>query len=114
MKIKEFAERHGVRIQKDSCGDPIITGWRYSDAPRRKECALHIYDGFAGGRLGLCLTGQDAREWRATKKMLMAAGFQLLQDGDAEGCLSFNSEDDEQSRLALNTACILPVTEKAA
>jgi hypothetical protein len=100
MNLQTFAEQYGVKLEHDGCRHLIAAGWQYG-AERS-----HIFDGFADGRLGVCLMYETAREWNAARLKLVAAGFALKQNAATEGTLTFNPENDSQSRLALETCCV--------
>lgn len=102
MDVRAFAERHNVRARKDSCGDFIIPGRKTAvDMPDRVEYRNHIYDGFDDGLLGLCLMFTTRKRWTFAKRKMLAAGFAIRQDGDTEGCATFDPADEGQATLAI-------------
>jgi hypothetical protein len=105
MTIKLFAEKYRARVKLDSCRDEIIPGKQFcKDLQSLVEYRSHIYEGFNDGRLGICLMFKTARKWTATKKILIAAGFIIKQNGDSEGCATFDPSSEAQARLALRVA----------
>jgi hypothetical protein len=118
--IKAFAEQHRLKVKTDSCGDSFIAGKTFCPdmvtvVKRRiakgikrdlKEYSSHIYDGFADGRLGLCLLYATKKRWNAAQKLMLAAGFIGRQFGDTEGCFTFDPENPAQVTLALSLARI--------
>lgn len=92
MDIAQFAEKHRVKIQRDGCGDPIISGK-----------AGHIGDGY-DGNLGVCVMLETKMLWTYAKKALVAAGMTIKQDTDTEGVAVFNPLNWKQARLALKVA----------
>lgn len=107
MTIQEFAEKYRLKICRDSCGDPIIAGKKLaSDMPERPEYHSHVYEGFADGRLGLCLMYPHVKRWNATQRRMLVAEFIRKQGGETEGCYSFDPEAPAQARLALSLAGI--------
>ena len=129
MDIAAFAERHHVRVQRDEGGDTVILGkiWkvqpitpynlrRNPERMAKLDYGHRIYD-FGDGRFGLFLmfyvdndheiggSGKSAK-WSNAKKKLVAAGFTIRQEGDAEGIALFDPENKAQSRLALKLAGI--------
>jgi hypothetical protein len=117
MDLKTFAEKYRVHTRIDSCGDTIIPGKQFcKDMPTTRqvngrpepivEYRSHIYDGFADGRLGLCLLLATIRRWTHARKTLEAAGFTIKQNGDQEGCALFDPDNPIQARLALKLAGI--------
>jgi hypothetical protein len=92
MTIREFAEQYRCRLKRDGCGEQIIPGK-----------VGQIYD-YGSGRFGaLFMPSGKPRPnlWGRVRRKLMAAGFQLLQNGDAEGCLLFDPSDQRKIQLAL-------------
>jgi hypothetical protein len=61
----------------------------------------NVYDGFNGGRLGIYLTFGTARKWNHVRRALEAAGMVVKQNAETEGCLTFDSANSKQCRLAL-------------
>ncbi len=115
MDIAQFAETYRVRTRRDECGETIVCGklWKAQPKPHRMY-GHQIYD-HGEGRFGLILmfavddgkeiggSGKSAR-WNNAKKKLLAAGFTLKQDGDAEGVCLFDPNNKAQSALALKLA----------
>jgi hypothetical protein len=91
MDIKEFAEKHGVKVQRDDCNDAVVIGRRPS----------HIYDGFADGRLGLFVWTPTARKWNSLRAKLQSVGLTVKQSGSTEGCFTFDPTNTAQARAAL-------------
>lgn len=92
--IQQFAERHRLRVSRDGCNDPIISG--------RRTARHHIFDN-GDGRLGVLLMfdGSPAK-WTNAKKKAVAVGLIVRQDGGSEGTMLFDSANLRQSRMALN------------
>jgi hypothetical protein len=92
MTIREFAEQYRCRLKRDGCGEQIIPGK-----------VGQIYD-YGTGRFGaLFMPSGKPRSnlWGRVRRKLTAAGFQLLQNGDGEGCLLFDPTDATQTALAI-------------
>jgi hypothetical protein len=113
MDIHAFAEKYRLYTRRDSCGDTIIPGKQFcADMPPRVEYRSHIYDGFTGERLGLCLLLETIRRCSSARKQLLAAGFTIKQnaeqarDAGQECCAIFDSENTKQARLAIRLAKI--------
>lgn len=127
MEIAEFAERHHVRVQRDEGGDTVILGKIWKKQPvtpynlqrnpermAKLDYGHRIFDR-GDGRFGLFLSfevdndseiggsGRSAK-WANAKKKLVAAGFTIRQEGDAECIALFDPENKVQSRLALKLA----------
>jgi hypothetical protein len=114
MEMQEFAEQHRLRTCRDGCGAEIIVGkLKALHMPDRAEYASHVYDGFDGGRLGVCLFYSTARRWNAMRKKLVDVGCLVRQDGDIEGCLTFNPLNKQQTRAVLKAARIHPLRKTA-
>jgi hypothetical protein len=59
------------------------------------------------GRLGVMYMSAKAKTaemWNTRRKACMAVGMELHQDGDRDGCLSFNPRNTEQCKLAMQVA----------
>ncbi len=108
--IRRFAEKHRLRVRRDSCGHLIIPGKKTAtDMPDRMEYRNHIYDGFGGGKLDVCLMFLTPARWTWARKRMDAAGFRIRQNGDTEGCTTFDPENEQQVRLAMKLAGIRTV-----
>src|ERR1700746_3355363 len=92
--LDRFASTHNLRIRRDECGDPIVSGKHG-----------HIYE--ADGMLGVCLLDNrpslptKARTLLNLRRKALAAGFTPHQLGEAESILLFDPEDKEQASLAI-------------
>jgi|SRR5882724_1994319 len=122
MTLVEFAEQYRVRTRQDECGETIIPGklWKvqpnshFASPNRLWQYGHQIYE-HGKGQFGLLLmfgtangneiggTGKSAK-WVNAQKKLIAAGFTIRQNGDAEGTALFNPEDKAQARFALKLA----------
>lgn len=111
MRIHEFAERHKVHISRDECGEIIIKGRKAkhcdADYPKLSFASesgiAQIYQ-HATSRFGVIfMPRRSSRLWNNARRRLLAAGFELHQDGDREGTLMFDPRDGKQATLALNT-----------
>ena len=109
--LKGFAETHGVRTKRDSCGELIVlskrlamtypNGWPPEHAaPKRWEYHCHIGE-HSRALFYVCLLFMTKKRYGNAKRKLLAAGFTLSQDGETEGLLTFDPADVKQSRLAL-------------
>lgn len=97
MTLRNFADHYRLKLRRDDCRDEIIQG----------RAASFVCDGY-GERLGLCLIFNTPRMWASAKKRLLAAEFEICQDGDTEGIATFNPADRVQVRLALKLAGVRP------
>jgi len=105
--IEQFAGRYRLKLQHDACGDPIVGRKATSIAKRENH---HIYDGFDDGRLGVYLGYPDSpRSWGNARRALVAAGLVVMQDGDVDGCLTFDQANEEQVAAVLQVAHICPM-----
>lgn len=106
--LGRFAQTHRVRTRRDGYGESIIPGkLRPKDMPVRTEYTSHLYE-HGDGRLGLLLMFESKRRWGYTKRKLIAAGFEIRQDGHCEGTALFDPANASQTRLALELARIRP------
>jgi hypothetical protein len=92
--LKEFAARYHLRLWRDACGDPFVTG-RFG----------HLY-AHGGGRLGMVLEDRATGPGRARALLLrrraaLAAGFAPHQLGDAESILLFDPENQAHAQLGI-------------
>jgi hypothetical protein len=96
--IEQFAEQYRLKTRINRGDDTkVILG---------KLGHLYEYD---AGIMGLCFIPEPnptkperTKLWNARKATCLAAGMTLQQDGDAEGCLSFDPANLRQSRLAIS------------
>lgn len=105
INFEAFANTHRLKTRRDSCGEPLVIVGR-PPRPRPEDCC-HIYH-HDETRLGLVLLYDRALLWNNAKKRLLAAGFELAQNGDTEGVLLFDPENAVHVRLALKAAGIHP------
>jgi hypothetical protein len=96
MTITQLAERYRLRVRKDECGNKIIPG---------KVGQIYHY---GNGGMGLIYMPDpqghkppSVGKWNNRRKAMVAAGFRILQDGDAEGSAIFDGNDPKQVRLAI-------------
>lgn len=97
----DFASKHRLRVQRDECGDPVISGRRG-----------HLY-AYSETELGVMILSQGnsnprIRLWNSVRQVCMEAGMSLLQNGDSEGALSFNPANREHAKLAMRLASVRP------
>ena len=102
MTLAIFAEQHRLKVKRDDRGDMIILG---------KQGLLYEY---SATELGVMFmpprTESDPwgrwcpKTWGSFKRAGAAAGMTLRQNGDCEGCLSFDPTNNEQAKLALKIA----------
>lgn len=105
MTIRDFATQNNLRLRRDSAGDLIVPGRRTAnDMPKQREYANHVYDGFADDRLGVCLLFTTKKKRTTTRRMLELAGCLLKQNGDTEGCLTFDPTNAEQVQAVIKVA----------
>jgi hypothetical protein len=90
--LRDFAERHRLRVRR--CDDGT------ADVPGR-DGALYRYD---RARLAVLYLDGTPRAWGHRRRACIAAGMELVQDGDAEGALLFDPSNDAQAGLAIKVA----------
>lgn len=102
MKLETFADAHRLKISRDECGDRVIVGK-----------VGQIYE--HGDVLGVLFMPDPknthpqrshARKWSAVRDACVAVGMKLVQQGDAEGCLTFMPSNKAQVRQAIKAARI--------
>lgn len=98
MEMVHFAEKHRLKITNDDCGDAIISGKHG-----------HIYE-YGSGKLGVCVLSRlgNAYRWNRIRKTFTLAGFEIVQNGDYEGCATFDPENVDQARTAIRCAGVKP------
>ena len=98
MEMAHFAEKHRLKITNDDSGDEIISG-KYG----------HIYE-YGSRRLGVCILSRlgNAYRWNHVRKTLAFAGFEIIQNGDYEGCATFDPENIDEARTAIRCAGVKP------
>ena len=93
-------------MRRDECGESIIPG---------RQGQIYEYgDGELGAMFMPTPTKDDRwgkwcpRTWGNFKRAALAIGMTLRQNGDSEGCLSFDPANDAQARLAIKIAGVRP------
>jgi len=102
IELKSFADRHRLKISRNECGETIIPG---------KHGQIYEYN---EEMLGVMFTPPKTkaepwgnwcpRTWGNFRRAAEATGMTVLQNGDSEGCLGFDTGNREQVRLALKIA----------
>jgi hypothetical protein len=92
--IRKFAERYRLRLQRDTQGEVFIPC-------QRGQIYYH-----GGDTLGVLVinegkTHTTPKVWGNVRRGLLAAGFTLHQNGDAEGSLLFDAHNPEMVRVAI-------------
>jgi hypothetical protein len=99
MTIHEFAIKHRLKVWQDKDdGMEIIPGTQHQS---------HIYeDDGELGVMSITPATKPARPffWRKHRDLGLAAGMKLRQNGDAEGCLTFNPGNAGQLKIAFRLA----------
>jgi hypothetical protein len=92
--IVEFADEHRLKVEKDDCGDAIIPG-KYG----------YVYE-YGTRKLGVCMMSESgtAYRWNRTRAAFIAAGMEITQSGDYEGCATFDPGNSTQVKEAINHA----------
>ena len=100
--IHKFAENNRMKVTHDECGDAIIAG---------RQGQLYPY---TESEMGVMFLPPKTKEdscgrwcpklWGNFKRAAALIGMVLTQDGDSEGCLSFDPQNAEQVKLAVKIA----------
>jgi hypothetical protein len=111
MTLATFAEQHKLKAKKDDCGTAIIPGkhgelYQYNDTELGVMFMPPHTEAEPWGRW--C-----PKTWGNFKRTASAAGMTLLQDGDSEGCLSFDPNNREQAKLAIRIAKVRPKRQRS-
>lgn len=89
--LKRFADAADIsrrNIREDGCGQWTISGK-----------GGHLQTWGSQSSYLLYVVTYSARKWGAIKRKAQALGWQLMQDGDDEGCFRLSLPDEAQSRL---------------
>jgi hypothetical protein len=102
--IADFAKQHRLRARRDVDGTVVITG-RHG----------HIYQHDNGVFSVLVMPSKwRPRYWNSVKRQLVASGFDIRQDCDAEGAATFAPGDAMQAMVAMKAAGVRPIRIKSA
>ena len=109
MKLIEFAEKYNLKVKKLE-GELVIPGRKVKrnnglyPAPNPRyplDCLLgHIFE-YSSTRMGLVFMPRRPKLWTILRKRMLAAGFEIRQNGDWEGTATFDPADSAQARLAI-------------
>ena len=96
--IEAFANENRLKTKMDECGELIILG---------RQGQLYEYN---NAELGVMFMpgSWTPKTWGNFKRAGLAIGMILRQNGDSEGCLSFDPKDREQVELAIKAAGVRP------
>ena len=94
IDIQRFATKHRLKTRIDDDLTKIIGGK-----------VGHIYE-YDDEHLGVIVIPEPPRPayWSHTRKTLIAAGFEVVQNGEGEGCAIFDPNNPEQVKLAIKAA----------
>jgi hypothetical protein len=92
--IINFAEQYRLRTQRDTQGEAFI--------PCQRGQIYH----HGGKTLGVLVISEGkarstSRVWKVVRQGLLAAGFTLHQNGDAEGSLLFDARNPQMAQAAI-------------
>src|ERR1700739_2989956 len=99
MVLENWAVNQKLKVKRDSCGEPLIVPGN----PRRSEDISHLYQ-HDDKTLGLVLLYDTPTLWANAKKRLTGLGFTVHQDGETEGVLLFDPENQSQVQAAIKVA----------
>jgi hypothetical protein len=89
MNLKLFAEKHALRVGRDGCGDSIIPG---------RSGQIYEYN---PKTLGCMVLTKSSRRWNPVHRKLVAAGCQVVQNGDTEGAALFDPQNPTQVKVVV-------------
>ena len=100
--IDTFCERYDLvwAIQTSDC-TPVVSGLYGT---------VYSFDERLG-KLALELVPDDFDFWPDTRAKLLRAGFDVVRDSSFEACLAFDSQNDEQCRIAVEVSGLTPVSK---
>jgi len=97
----EFVQQNRLRASRETDGTTVIWG--------QAGCHLYLY---SDSELGLMILSEAedtrTRRWSGIRKKCLAAGMILRQNGEDEGAMSFNPNNRQQSRLAIEASGARP------
>jgi hypothetical protein len=93
-EVQAFANRYRLKTQIDTDGTKIVEG-RFG----------HLYS-HDRNMLGVLIMPNPPRRqyWGFVRSALLKTGFTVVQDGDLEGCATFDPKNLEQAKLAIKVA----------
>jgi hypothetical protein len=109
MDIIELAEKRNLKVKKLE-GELIIPGRKVKrndgsySAPNPRyplDCLLGRIFEFSSNRMGLVFMPRRPKVWMNMSRKLVAAGFEIRQNGDWEGTVAFDPGNPVQVRLAI-------------
>jgi hypothetical protein len=110
--LEQFADQHRLRAKTDDCGEVIIPG-KIGQLYQHSENELGVL--FMPAPTPSEPWGQwKPKTWGNAKRKAIAAGMTLRQDGDSEGCLSFDPANKIQAKLAISIAGVRPKRQMTA
>lgn len=93
MNINTFAEEHKLAYRRDPQDGTVIIPARLGQMYEYNNTRLAVM---------FMPTGNPRpRLWSSVRGRCLAVGMTLLQNGDAEGSLSFDPSNEEQSAVAI-------------
>lgn len=96
--VDALAKKYRLKTSRDDCGELTIPG-RHG----------HIYEfSVARGLLGVIFIPAHSRPqaWTNRKRWAASGGLATVQNGECEGCLTFDPENSHQVRVAMRIAGI--------
>jgi hypothetical protein len=104
--IVAFAKRHKIHWRIDEDDFDGADGYFPAFIPSGRKALgqTHIFDYGDGVHFGLMYLPRTFRpsRWEGVRKQCLAAGMTLHQNGDSEGSLLFDPDNDAQAKLAIS------------
>jgi hypothetical protein len=100
--LERFSEQHRLRRDREKSW-PL----NHPEAARRDRGEFipgrlgHIYDWEDGVHLAVMVTPGTKQKWNTRRRALEAAGLEVIQNGDDEGCLRFDPTNTTQAKAAI-------------
>jgi hypothetical protein len=107
MKIEQFAERYRLKLRRDTEDGTTIALGRQGQVYEYSENELGVMYS-PGLKNGHGIGSWHPKIWNAFRQGAVSVGMTVRQDGDSEGCLTFDPANPEQARLALKIARVRP------
>jgi hypothetical protein len=107
MNLEQFAELHRLKLRRDPDDGTTVALGRQGQVFEYSENELGVMYS-PGLKNGRGVGSWHPKVWNAFRRQAVSSGLTVRQDGDSEGCLSFDPANTEQAHLALKIARVRP------
>src|ERR1043166_8545438 len=107
MKIQEFADSHKLKTRRNADYDELIVAGCTGQIYQYSQSELGVL--FMPPKTELAPQGRWCpRKWNRLRDLAVKSGMNLRQCGDSEGALSFDPDNSEQAKLAIQISKARP------